>query len=154
MVALPFLWPGEDAAFPLGTDMLGRDLAAGIFHGARVSLLIGAVATLVSLLIGVGIGAPLRLLRRPGGCGADARDRALPDRPALPLRAHHRRHPAALHPTINVAIGITAWPSLARLVRAEVLKLRHGELVQPRSRSVPRTRASSSCTSCPTRWHR
>ena len=37
--------------------MLGRDIASGIFHGARVSLMIGAVATLVSLLIGVGVGA-------------------------------------------------------------------------------------------------
>ena len=43
--------------FPLGTDTLGRDIAAGLVHGARVSLLIGVVSTLVALLIGVPLGA-------------------------------------------------------------------------------------------------
>src|ERR1700761_9051988 len=41
MVTIPTLWPGEDAAFPLGTDSLGRDVAAGIVYGSRASLLVG-----------------------------------------------------------------------------------------------------------------
>jgi peptide/nickel transport system permease protein len=41
----------------LGTDQLGRDIMAGIFHGARISLVIGVVATLISIVIGVVIGA-------------------------------------------------------------------------------------------------
>ena len=45
MVAQPFIWPFSNPAFPLGSDMLGRDLAAQIFHGAHESLLIGASAT-------------------------------------------------------------------------------------------------------------
>jgi predicted ABC-type transport system involved in lysophospholipase L1 biosynthesis ATPase subunit len=57
MVAEPFLAPGASADHWLGSDMMGRDLAAGIFHGARVSLLIGLVATAVALLLGVTIGA-------------------------------------------------------------------------------------------------
>ena len=41
MVTRPLLWPGENREYLLGSDMLGRDLLAGIFHGARVSLAIG-----------------------------------------------------------------------------------------------------------------
>ena len=44
-------------AVPLGTDALGRDVLAGLIHGARVSLLIGLVSTLVALTIGVPLGA-------------------------------------------------------------------------------------------------
>jgi len=53
MVAEPFLHPGVDAAHLLGSDMLGRDLLSGIFHGARVSLLIAVVSTLLALVLGI-----------------------------------------------------------------------------------------------------
>ncbi|MFG1420541.1 ABC transporter permease [Roseixanthobacter liquoris] len=130
MVAQPFLWPGAEAAYPLGTDMLGRDIASGIFHGARVSLLIGGVATLVSLVIGVGVGA---LSGYYGGRFDAALMRVTELFQTVPPFLFALAIVAILQPsiaTITVAIGITAWPSLARLVRAEVLKLRHGELVQ------------------------
>ncbi|MEM6744970.1 MAG: ABC transporter permease, partial [Pseudomonadota bacterium] len=48
----PLTWPFQSAATPLGTDQLGRDILAGIFHGARISLLIGVIATLISIGIG------------------------------------------------------------------------------------------------------
>ena len=48
MVGRPFLPPFEQAGQPLGTDMLGRDVAAGLAHGARVSLLVGLVSTVVA----------------------------------------------------------------------------------------------------------
>ncbi|MGY4307896.1 peptide/nickel transport system permease protein [Bradyrhizobium sp. USDA 4369] len=130
MVGQPFVWPGQDPAFPLGTDMLGRDLAAGIFYGARVSLLIGAVATLVSILIGVTIGAVAGYY---GGWIDDAVMRVTELFQTIPPFLFALAIVAILQPsiaTIVVAIGITAWPALARLVRAEVLRLRHGELVQ------------------------
>ena len=57
MVAVPFTWPGQDETVPLGSDLMGRDLLAGIFHGARVSLLVGASAATIALTIGVTIGA-------------------------------------------------------------------------------------------------
>src|SRR5438128_2819280 len=57
MVARPLLWPGQDLTYPLGTDSLGRDVAAGLMHGARVSLLIGFVATTIGLTVGILIGA-------------------------------------------------------------------------------------------------
>ena len=57
MVAQPLLLPFQDSQYWLGTDMLGRDIAAGLAYGARVSLLVGVVSTLVAVLVGVLIGA-------------------------------------------------------------------------------------------------
>eukprot|EP00919_Chromeraceae_sp_WS-2016_P029769 GHVR01070807.1.p2 GENE.GHVR01070807.1~~GHVR01070807.1.p2 ORF type:complete len:100 (-),score=25.83 GHVR01070807.1:8-307(-) len=53
---MPFARPGETGMM-LGADTLGRDIAAGIAHGARVSLLIGIASTLAALCIGVTLGA-------------------------------------------------------------------------------------------------
>ncbi|MFL9927088.1 ABC transporter permease [Herbaspirillum lusitanum] len=130
MVAEPFLHVGADPAFPLGTDMLGRDLLSGIFHGARVSLLIAVVSTLLSLALGVSGG----LLAGYYGGRADALlMRVTEFFQTIPSFLFALAIVAVAQPsllTISLAIGVTAWPSLARLVRAEVLKLRHGEMVQ------------------------
>ncbi len=130
MVASPFIWPGTDPAYPLGTDMLGRDIAAGILHGARVSLLIGLVATLVSLVIGGTFGAVAGFY---GGRTDWALMRATELVQTIPPFLFALAIVAILQPsvpTIVIAIGLTAWPSLARLVRAEVLRLRNGDFVQ------------------------
>ena len=71
IVGAPELWPGEDPAFPLGTDSLGRDILAMIVHGARATLLIGLFASAVATLIGVTRRRHRRLFRRLG-----RRDRA------------------------------------------------------------------------------
>lgn len=130
MVAQPFLWPGADAAYPFGTDMLGRDIASGLFHGARISLLIGVVATVVSIVIGVGIGAGAGYY---GGRVDAVLMRVTELFQTIPPFLFALAIVAILQPSIPSivgAIGITAWPSLARLVRAEVLKLRHSDMVQ------------------------
>ena len=57
MVGAPFTWPGEDASFPAGTDLMGRDILAGLFHGARVSLLVGGASAAIALAIGLLVGA-------------------------------------------------------------------------------------------------
>lgn len=130
LVGTPFLRPFADPAFLLGTDMLGRDLAAGIVHGARVSLLIGVVATGVSLVIGVGIGAAAGYY---GGIIDATLMRVTEFFQTIPSFLFALTIVAILQPSIPAivgAIGVTAWPSLARLVRAEVLKLRRGDMVQ------------------------
>src|SRR5712664_2113649 len=53
----PLIWPFSNPRFLLGTDNSGRDIAAQIFYGARISLLIGGVATVIAIAIGVLIGA-------------------------------------------------------------------------------------------------
>ena len=57
MVARPFLWPGQNPTFPLGTDSMGRDVLSGILHGARISLFVGLLATALGLSFGILVGA-------------------------------------------------------------------------------------------------
>lgn len=130
VVGRPFLAPFALERFPLGTDTLGRDLAAGIVHGARVSLLIGVVSTLVALLIGVPIGA---IAGYSGGIVDDVLMRFTEFFQTIPSVALAIVLVAILQPKLSsivLAIGVVSWPPVARLVRGEVLSLRTREYVQ------------------------
>jgi peptide/nickel transport system permease protein len=130
MVGRPFMAPLTMDRFPLGTDMLGRDIAAGLVHGARVSLLIGVVSTIVALLIGVPLGAAAGYA---GGFVDDALMRFTEFFQTIPSFALAIVLVAVLQPSlasIVLAIGVVSWPPVARLVRGEVLSLRSREYVQ------------------------
>ncbi|WP_445505192.1 ABC transporter permease [Microvirga sp. G4-2] len=130
MVGRPFMAPFTMDRFPLGTDMLGRDIAAGLVHGARVSLLIGVVSTIVALLIGVPLGA---VAGYAGGFVDDALMRFTEFFQTIPSFALAIVMVAVLQPSlasIVLAIGVVSWPPVARLVRGEVLSLRSREYVQ------------------------
>ena len=69
----PPVWQaGGNAAYPLGTDQVGRDVLSRIVHGARISLLVGVAAVVVSLAGRRHAGPGQRLRRRQGGHGASA----------------------------------------------------------------------------------
>lgn len=130
LVGRPFIAPFAMDRFPLGTDTLGRDVAAGLVHGARVSLLIGLVSTAVALLIGVPLGA---LAGYFGGWIDDIAMRFTEFFQTIPSFALAIVIVAILQPSLAsvvVAIGIVSWPPVARLVRGEVLSLRTREYVQ------------------------
>jgi peptide/nickel transport system permease protein len=129
-VARPFLAPFVNERFLLGTDTLGRNLAAGLVHGARVSLMIGVVSTLVALVIGVPLGA---VAGYAGGFVDDALMRFTELFQTIPSFALAIVLVAILQPqlgSIVLAIGVVSWPPVARLVRGEVLSLRSREYVQ------------------------
>lgn len=129
MVGMPLQWPGADPAFPLGTDMLGRDLLAGMLHGARVSLAIGLIATLASLLFGTLIGATGGYR---GGWVDSLLMRATEFVQTVPAFLLCIVLVVAFKPsltTIVMAIAISSWPAVARLVRGEVLTLRQRDFV-------------------------
>lgn len=130
MVAAPFVWPGSDPEFPLGTDLMGRDLTAGLLHGASVSLMVGAVAAAIALVIGVTLGAVAGYY---GGWMDDLIMRVTELFQTMPAFLLAIVMVAVLNPsiyTIILALGITAWPGIARLTRAEVLALRNRDFVQ------------------------
>lgn len=130
MVGRPFMAPFALDRFPLGTDTLGRDIASGMVHGARVSLMIGVVSTLVALLIGVPLGA---VAGYAGGFVDDALMRFTELFQTIPSFALAIVLVAILQPqlgSIVLAIGVVSWPPIARLVRGEVLSLRTREYVQ------------------------
>jgi peptide/nickel transport system permease protein len=129
-VARPFLEPLASGRFPFGTDTLGRDVAAGLMHGARVSLSIGLVSTLVALLIGVPIGA---IAGYCGGILDEMLMRLTEFFQTIPSFALAIVMVAILQPrfeSIVLAIGVVSWPPVARLVRGEVLSLKTREYVQ------------------------
>lgn len=123
MVARPNL-PPLSPGFPAGTDMLGRDLAAGLVHGSRATL---AVALSV-VVFAVTIGAALGLLAGYFG--------ELVDELIIRLTEFFQTIPgflltimivAILSPTrwtVVFAIALISWPPIVRIVRAEVLSIR------------------------------
>lgn len=129
MRGAPFAPPGEDG-FLLGSDSLGRDIAAGIAHGAYVSLLIGAVSTAAALAVGVVLGAIAGYL---GSWADDAIMRFTEFFQTVPSFVLAVVIVAIFTPSllsIVAAIAIVSWPPVARVVRAEFLSLRSREFVQ------------------------
>jgi len=130
MATMPFLWPGQDAAYPLGSDTLGRDILTGIVHGSRVSLMIGFAATLAALGLGVTVGALAGYFR---GWVDDVLMHITEIFQTVPTFLLAVVLVAIFKPsmlTIVLAISAVTWPSIARLVRAEFLSLREREFVQ------------------------
>ena len=130
IVGAPRLWPGADPRFPLGTDALGRDILAALFYGSRVSLIIGAAAALVSLIIGSIIGAVAGYY---GGLIDDVLMRFTDAMQTIPQFLSSIAIVGILGPsltTITFAIAVVSWPMIARLVRADFLRLRTYDFVQ------------------------
>ncbi len=119
-----------NAMFPMGTDDLGRDLLSGIIQGARTSLLVSAgVGALV-----LGIGLPLGLMAgHRGGLVDDALMRLTELFQVLPRFFLAIVVIALFGPGLDrliIVLGLTSWPILARIVRAQTLSLREREFVE------------------------
>ncbi len=130
MVQRPFLAPFARDGLPLGADALGRDVAAGLIYGARVSMIIGLVATAVALLLGISIGA---LAGYHGGWIDSLLMRFTELFQAVPGFALAVVVVAIFEPTVVSIVGaiaLVSWPPVARLVRSEFLTLRQREFVQ------------------------
>lgn len=130
MTLPPYLWPGEDWQHPLGSDLMGRDLAAGLAHGARVSLVVGAASAALTLSIGVLAGL---LSGWYGGWVDNVLMRVTDFFQIVPRFLLAVILVALLAPSLWVVVlslGVTSWTHTARVVRAEVLGLRNREYVQ------------------------
>jgi peptide/nickel transport system permease protein len=126
----PLQWPGDNSRFVFGTDQVGRDIAAQILHGARVSLAIGLVATVIAAFIGLVIGA---LAGFYGGWLDDVLMRVTEAFQILPnfllLLVLVAVFGSEIQ-TVVLSIGLVSWPPVARLTRSEFLTLRQREFVQ------------------------
>ena len=125
----PMSSPGTNG-FLLGSDTLGRDVAAGIAHGAKTSILIGLLATIAAVFIGVIFGA---LAGYYGGVIDDALMRVTEIFQTIPSFVFAILLVAIMKPSIEsivIAITVVSWPAVARLVRGEFMSLKNREFVQ------------------------
>ncbi len=130
MVGRPLVRAFTNPAFPFGTDMLGRDIGAGLAYGARVSICISLVATAVAVFIGIGVGAVAGYY---GGRLDDLLMRVTEFFQTVPQLAMAIVVVAIFTPSIYSIVGaiaLVSWPPVARLVRGEFLSLREREFIQ------------------------
>jgi len=117
-------------AHPFGTDPYSRDVLSRVIYGARLSLMIGVLATIVSLTFGVAYGA---IAGYAGGALDAVMMRVLDAFLSIPrlllligvLVAWPRYSVGAL----VLFLGLTGWFGLSRIVRGQVLALKHAEFV-------------------------
>lgn len=120
--------PGKEFLF--GTDTMGRDIFSMICHGGRISLTIGFLATLLSTILAVFAGSV-------SGCAPARIDGVLMGLTELFLSVPGLLLTVFLQAvfgganvySLSVVIGLTGWMSMAKVVRTEVLQLRHTDYV-------------------------
>ena len=132
----PFTGPnGEFSwAHPMGTDNAGRDQLARILQGGQISLFVGVIATLVSLVIGVSYGA---IAGYVGGRVDNVMMRVVDVLYSLPyvivvivlLSMFRSQTPRGQLTLLFIALGSVSWLTMARIVRGQVLSLKNQEFV-------------------------
>ena len=130
LVARPHLRPGDEGAPLLGTDNLGRDLLAIVIYGGQTTLRVAAGAAVLIVFVGVTIGS---LAGYYGGWVDSALMRFTEFFQVLPGLLFAIVVVALFEPSfwvITFAIGSIAWPGIARLTRAEFLRLKNLEFVK------------------------
>jgi peptide/nickel transport system permease protein len=119
-----------NSTFWLGTDDLGRDILVRIAYGARVSLLVGVIATAITVAIGVVLGLAAGFL---GGITDTILARLIDVVLSVPFLLVAIALVSVTGPSLTVTvlvIGFFSWASVARIVRGQVLSLREREFVE------------------------
>lgn len=132
----PFTGPDGEFSWlhPMGTDNAGRDQLARVLQGGQISLFVGVISTLVSLLIGVTYGA---IAGYVGGRVDNVMMRIVDVLYSLPyvivvivlLSLFRSQTPRGQLILLFVALGSISWLTMARIVRGQVLSLKNQEFV-------------------------
>jgi peptide/nickel transport system permease protein len=129
VMAAPLLPPGTDG-LPLGSDYIGRDILAGLLQGGRVSLLVGVLAAVISTVLGTTIGS---LAGFYGGRVDQLLMSFTEFFQVLPALVFAMALVTLFSPslaTITIVVGVVSWTGVARLTRAEFLRIRELDFVR------------------------
>ncbi|MFC0246699.1 ABC transporter permease [Falsochrobactrum ovis] len=129
IVSTPLIEPFEQPGLLFGTDRLGRNVIAGIFYGARTSLLVGLVAAAAALIAGSIIGT---LAGFAGGAVDETLMRiteAFQTVPGFLLALALISIAGPSMPVLIAAIALSSWTQAARLTRGQVLSIRERDYV-------------------------
>src|SRR5829696_3338489 len=118
---------GPTSEYWFGTDKFGRDMWTRVWAGTRVSLYIGLLAALLDIFVGVVYGAASGFL---GGRVDDVMQRGIEILNGIPYLVVAILAMVVFNPgiiTISIALGITGWTFMARIVRGRMLQLKEQE---------------------------
>lgn len=130
IVTRPDIWPFSDPRYPLGSDALGRDIAAIMAYGAQNVLFISIGASLIATLLGIGVGA---IAGYSGGVTDEVLSRLTEVFQTIPNLIFLIVIVTILGPEMHnvlIGIGLVTWTGIARQVRGQFLALKAREFVQ------------------------